>query len=145
MSPKIETSILINASPSEVWKYLTTPALMQQWMGEPEMNIEVTTDWKIGGHFKVRGFHHVRFENRGTVLQFEPMKILQHSHLSSVSHLPDKEENYSIITFLMSPSEQETLLTIQTENFPTESIYRHFKFYWEGTVNVLKALIERGQ
>src|SRR5690606_40240735 len=91
------------------------------------------------------GFHHVHFENRGTVLQFEPMKVLQYSHLSSISHLPDKEENYSIIKFLMSPSEQGTLLTIQIENSPTESIYRHFKFYWEGTVNVLKALIERGQ
>jgi hypothetical protein len=110
-------------------------------MGEPEMNIEVITDWIVGNPILVKGFHHINFVNKGTILQFDPERIIQYSHLSSMSRLPDRTENYSIITFIMSPSVKGTLLEIQVENFPTNSIYRHLDFYWQGTATLLKNLI----
>ena len=87
----IENSATIHAPPSEVWRALTDPDLMKQWMAEPEMRIGIITDWKVGSPIIVKGRHNnVDFENKGTVLHFEPNSILRYSHLSSVSRLPDK-------------------------------------------------------
>jgi uncharacterized protein YndB with AHSA1/START domain len=142
MNKKVEKTISINAFPSQVWEYLTDPCLMKKWMGEPEMNIEVNTDWVVGNPILIKGFHHIKFENKGTVLQFDPHKIVQYSHLSSISRLPDTTENYTIITFRLTPNESQTLLTIKIENFPTESIYKHLDFYWHGTTALIKKQIE---
>lgn len=143
MTRKVVRTVSINATPSEVWKHLTYPDLMRKWMGKPEMNIEVTTDWIVGNPILIRGFNQVNLENKGTVLQFDPQNVIQYTHLSSISRLPDSKENYSLITFVVTPVEKRTLLEIQVENFPTESIYRHLDFYWHGTAAVLKNLIEQ--
>lgn len=135
MTRKVEKRVSIDTPPSRVWEYLTKPDLMKERMGEPEMNIEVTTDWTVGNPILIKGFHHVNFENKGTVLQFDAEHIIQYSQLSSISRLPDIKENYSIITFTIVPKERKTLLEIRVENFPTESIYKHMDFYWWGTAN----------
>ncbi len=139
---RIEKSILIDAPLSRVWKYLTVPGLMQQWMGDREMEIEILTDWKIGSLFVVKGFHHFQFENKGTILQLEPESVFQYSHLSSLSNLPDEAENYTTITFRLNKSDEQTELTAEAENFPTETIFKHWEFYWNGTVQLLKSRIE---
>jgi len=87
MTQRIDKTIIIEATPSAVWDALTNPDLMKQWMGEPEIGIEIITDWKIGGLIIINGFHHIKFENKGTVLKFEPGKVLQYNYLSSLSRL----------------------------------------------------------
>jgi hypothetical protein len=115
---------------------------MKQWMGEPEVKIEILTDWKVGEQIIVKGFHHAEFENRGTVLQFEPDSMLRYSHLSSLSKLPDKPENYSVVAFRLEPSEDRTSLTVVVSNFPTETIFKHLEFYWNVTIGIVKKFIE---
>ncbi len=139
----IEKSISIQASPSKVWKYLTSPDLMKKWMGDPEMNIEVISDWKVGSPFTVKAFHHLQFENKGTILQFDPERVFQYEYLSSMSNLKDIAENYTTITFRLVPEEKGTELTVEAENFPTIEIYKHLEFYWNGTVVLLKNGIEK--
>ena len=139
---KIENTILIEAFPDVVWKFLTKPEFMKHWMGEKEMGIEVSTNWKIGNPISISGFHHIKFENRGTVLDFEPQKKLSYTHLSSLSLLSDVKAHYSIITFLLKKINDKTELTLQLENFPTEAIYKHLNFYWRGTLMQLKSFIE---
>lgn len=143
MPQKTEITIQIEAPPSIIWKNLTNPNLMKNWMGEPEMQIEIHTDWVIGNPIIITGFHHGQFENKGTVLQFAPQKILQYSHLSSISRLPNTAENYSIITFLLTPNEEQTVLTVKVENCPTEIIFKHLDFYWRGTIALIKKHIEQ--
>src|SRR5262245_32870098 len=99
--PRVERTLSIAATPAVVWRALTEPALMCQWMGEPEMQIEVDTDWTVGGPLVVRGFHHVRFEGRGTVRAFEPERALEYTQLSSVSRLPDVPESHHVIGFAL--------------------------------------------
>ena len=140
----IQKSILIAAPVSTVWKFLTVPERMKQWMGDPEMELEIVSDWKIGSPFLVTGFHHSHFENQGNILQFEPGKVFQYSHLSSVSELPNEPGDYTVITFRLQESgSDQTQLTIEAENFPTEAIYKHWEFYWNGTVHLLKTQIEQ--
>ena len=141
MSKIVSKTILINAPTLKVWETLTNPELMKKWMSETEINI--ITDWQIGNPIIMRGsLHRINFENKGIVLQFEPEKILQYNHLSSLSRLPDKPENYSIIEFRLAPIKNQTMLTLTVSNFPTETIYKHFVFYWNVTLEILKRMIE---
>jgi len=76
-------TIHISAPISKVWDTLTTPELMKKWMSETE--ISIVTDWNVGSPILIRGrLHRIKFENKGTVLQFEREKILEFSHLSSL-------------------------------------------------------------
>ena len=143
MDKWIEKEFLINSLVSTTWEYLTSPQLMRKWMAEPQMNVEVITDWVVGNPILIKGFHHTKFENKGKVLQFEPYKIIQYSHLSSISRLPDTIENCALIALLLTPMENKTLLSLKIENFPTESIYKHMDFYWNGTMAILKKCIEQ--
>jgi uncharacterized protein YndB with AHSA1/START domain len=144
MTHVIENSATINAPASEVWRALTDPDLMKQWIAEQEMRIEITADWKVGSPIIVKGHHNnVDFENKGSILQFQPHSILRHSHLSSISRLPDKAENYTIIEFRLERAEENsTSLTVKISNFPTESAFAHWQYYWRITIEVLKRFIE---
>jgi uncharacterized protein YndB with AHSA1/START domain len=134
-------TITINAPTSQVWDRLTNPELIKKWMSETD--IDIITDWKVGSPVIIRGdLHGIYFENNGKVLQFEQQHILQYNHLSSLSELPDEPDNYSIIEFRLSPTENQTNLTITLSNFPTEEIYRHLAFYWNVTPEILKKQIE---
>lgn len=111
-----------------------------------EKEIAIVTDWKIGSPITIHGdWDTAAFENNGAVLKFDPHKMLSYSHLSSLSNLPDEIGNYTIIEFALTPREDETLLTLTLSNFPTESIYKHFAFYWNGTLVLLKDFAERLQ
>ena len=140
--PRVEHSVAIAATPADVWRALTEPALMRRWMGEPEMQIEIDTDWTVGGPFVVRGFHHVRFEGRGTLRTFEPERALEYTQLSSVSRLPNVPENHSVIGFTLAPQGDGTSLTLTLRDFPTHTIYKHLDFYWRTTLEILKQFVE---
>jgi uncharacterized protein YndB with AHSA1/START domain len=143
MTQQIDKTIIINASPSTVWKALTDPDSIKQWMVEPGMAFEIITDWKVGNPITIKAFHHTPFENKGTVLQFESDSVLQYNYLSSLSRLPDKPENYSSIEFRLAPLENRTSFTLTLRNFPTETIFRHIDFYWRATIEVMKTWIEK--
>jgi uncharacterized protein YndB with AHSA1/START domain len=147
MTPVVDTSATINAPPSEVWRALTDPDLMKQWIAEPGMRIEIATDWKVGSPIIVKGRHNsVKFENKGTILQFEPYSILRYSHLSSISRLPDRAENYTMIEFRLERTEENsTSLNVRISNFPAESAFEHWRFYWKVTIGILKRSIEGTQ
>jgi uncharacterized protein YndB with AHSA1/START domain len=139
----IDASIGIAAPPSAVWRALTDPALMKKWMAEPEMQIDIVTDWTVGSPVVITGRHHVRFENRGVVLRFEPGSVLEYSHLSSVSRLSDRPESYTTLSFRITPAgTHSTSLRLTISGFPTESIFRHFDFYWRTTLMILKRFVE---
>lgn len=116
---------------------------MKQWMGDAAMEIDIQTNWQVNSPIVISGFHHLKFENKGTVLQFEPEKVLRYNILNSLSRLPDTPENYTIFEFTLSPTNNQTSLTLVITNFPTETIYRHLDFYWCTTIELIKKLIEK--
>lgn len=142
MFDPVSHTVLIEAPPERVWMTLTNIREMIAWMAEPEMQLEIDTNWIVGESITIRGFHHAHFENRGLVRQFAPPYHLEYSQLSSISGLADTPENHSIFEFRLDPVGGRTSLTITLRNFPTESIFRHLDFYWRVTVGLLKKFVE---
>lgn len=137
----ISNTIHINATTEKVWHALTNPATMSQWMSDKDIGI--ITDWKVGSPVIIRGTaESIYFENKGTVITFEPLQKLAYSHLSSLSNLPDKPENYTLLEFTLIADGNQTTLNLDFSNFPTESIYHHFAFYWNVAPHILKKLVE---
>jgi uncharacterized protein YndB with AHSA1/START domain len=133
--------ISIGVVPSVIWHLLTHTAAMKQWMSEAVTDI--ITDWTVGGPFIIRGqLYKKPFENTGTVLSFQPEHLLEYTHLSSLSKLPDVPESYCRFSFGLEKVGDATRLTLTISNFPTETIYRHLAFYWSVTLELLKKHIE---
>ncbi len=141
----INKSIRINASVNAVWEALTQAELMKSWMHDSE--IEIVTTWEIGSPIIINAHevsYKTAFTNAGVVLQFAKDQVLEYSHLSSLSRLPDQAENYTVIRFTLQPEESDTLLELNLSNFPTESHYKHIEFYWTVTLDLLKRFVEEG-
>lgn len=137
----IHKSILINATPLKIWQVLTQSEWIQRWILDSE--VEVISDWIKGSPIIIRGdLHTEHFENKGTILQAEPEHILQYTHLSSISGLPDSKESYTIIQFELNQPSNQTELFLTLTNFPTETIYWHLEFYWNVTLGLIKNLCE---
>lgn len=142
MKQVIERTEIIGASAATVWETLTNPKLMTVWMAEPGMQLEVVTDCSVGSSISIVGFHHIKFENKGTILEFDPHRMFRYNYLSSLSRLPDAHENYTIIQFELLPVVNGISLTLTAMNFPTETIYKHVDFYWRTTMKIIKSTVE---
>ena len=46
MLGKFSASVTINSEPFAVWIALTDPELKVKWIGDPELEIEVLTNWE---------------------------------------------------------------------------------------------------
>jgi uncharacterized protein YndB with AHSA1/START domain len=139
----VDKSIRLNASSKEVWEALTQPEQMKSWMSDSE--IKIVTTWKIGSPIIINAqevSYKTAFTNTGVVLQFLKERVLEYSHLSSFSRLPDQPENHTLIRFTLQPKGNYTLLELNLSNFPTESHYKHIDFYWAVTLEVLKRFLE---
>lgn len=114
---------------------------MKQWMSDTE--IDIITNWRVGDSIIIKGGVDTHnFENKGIILKFKKGNILKYNHLSSLSMLPDKVENYTEIQFTLTPGKRQTTLTLNLSNFPTEAIYKHFAFYWSITLEVFRKFID---
>lgn len=124
-----------------MWAALTEPVQMKQWMSEA--TVDIITDWQPGSPINIRGQVYKKpFDNLGTVVTFEPPHQLAYTHLSSLSHLPDEPDSYTLFSFTLKETGNGTELTFTATNFPTDAIYHHIAFYWNVTLELLKKYME---
>ncbi|MDH7463714.1 SRPBCC domain-containing protein [Chitinophagaceae bacterium 26-R-25] len=142
MNDSFSTSVIIHADRKFIWEILTDVELMTKWLGEPDMQLEVQCNWVVNEPIIIRGFNHIKFENKGVVLQFHKNSRLRYSHLSSISRLTDEQDNYSILDFILVAATDGTELQLNITNFPTEVIRKHLEFYWRATVVKIKKMAE---
>lgn len=144
MAPSFVERLVIHAPARTVWESLTRVELMPEWMADPRMEVRVETDWTVGGAMVVCGVLHQRpFRNTGRVVAFEPYRRLAYTHLSSLSDLPDEPASHTTFAFTLSPAPGGTALDLIATGFPTESIFRHLRFYWGGALACLGRQAER--
>ncbi|HMA06052.1 MAG TPA: SRPBCC family protein [Methanomicrobiales archaeon] len=136
-------SVSIRAPPAEVWKALTDPDLIRQYL----FGTEATSDWKAGSQIRYRGtWEGKAYEDKGVVLRAEPGKMLETTYWSSMSGLPDIPGNYRLVRYELTPEKGGgTLLTVTQDNNPTEEGRAHAEGNWKVVLEGLKRLLETGR
>jgi uncharacterized protein YndB with AHSA1/START domain len=142
----ITETLVIQTSAAVVWQYLTVPALMKQWMLDTRMEMAIMTEWQVGGPILIQGhLHGIAFENYGTVLCYEPATLLAYTHLSSLSQLPGKLEDFCKLVFSLTAGVKATTLTLTITNFLITAIFKHLELYWRVALVGLKKQSEQYQ
>ena len=135
-----EVSITIDASPTQVWKALTTPEIIKKYL----FGTTVVTDWKEGSPITYSGeYNGKEYHDKGIIKKIEPEKILQSTYWSSMSGKPDKPENYMLVTYTLTKKDFKTILTITQDNNATEQDKEHTTENWKMVLNKLKEIVER--
>jgi len=134
------TSIIINAPIAKVWGALTTPELIKEYL----FGTNTKTDWKVGSPITFEGeYEGKKYQDKGTIKEFEPNKRLKYSYWSSMSGIEDKPENYVDVTYEVKEKDGKTELTITQENIPDEKMREHSEQNWKMVMEGLKALVEK--
>lgn len=134
-----KVSILLDAPVSTVWKAVTDPAEVKKYF----FGTDLVTEWKIGSPVYFRGeWDGKPYEDKGTVLDFQPEKMLKYDYYSSFSGKEDIPENYQIITYEIRPENDKTELTITQTNVATEDAKEHSEQNWNMVLQELKKLVE---
>src|SRR6266542_4118648 len=94
MTPELVVvkSVEIFTSTNHVWRALTEPDKIIQWMSDAQ----VESQWEIGSDITFTGTmpnFNKTYRDHGTVLAVEREKLLRYSHWSEMSRLPDLPQN----------------------------------------------------
>jgi uncharacterized protein YndB with AHSA1/START domain len=129
----------IHAPIAKVWETLTEPHLIYNWLGT-----RVETNWEEGSPITFSyTFFNKSYTDKGIVLQNEPMHILSYSFWSAFSGLEDEPENYTVVTFELSPGENVVHLIMLHHNIHNDEMYEYADKNWEETLSNLKELAEK--
>ena len=133
------TSISIYASPSEVWKALIDPDTIKEYMH----GTETLTTWELHSPVIFRGeWEGVPYVDKGVVVEIIPERVLGYSYWSPLSGTEDFEDNYSIITYHISPYDDETTLTVTQDNLEDDDKVIRMEENWMKTLTHLKQILE---
>jgi uncharacterized protein YndB with AHSA1/START domain len=135
----LTSSITIDAPIEEVWRAVTTPALIKQWF----FGVDTETDWNVGSPLVHRGEYRGKpYEDKGEILQFDPPKQLVHTHWSDLSGKPDSPEHYQEVSWALAQRNGATELTITERNLPSEEAKAVSEESWRAVLENLKNVLE---
>lgn len=135
---------VINAPPKKVWDALTDKEKLRSFF----FGSEIDSTWKVGSPITFRGeFNGHRYEDKGVIKTAQPEKKLSFTHWSSLCKMPDKPENYHIVTFDLAPAGKGTEVTLtqenQNESEPnTPQVKEELKKNWSMLLDGLKKVVE---
>jgi uncharacterized protein YndB with AHSA1/START domain len=133
--------ITVNAPPDVVWRALTDPAMVRQYM----YGTNLQTDWTVGSPITWRGeWQGKTYEDKGTVVAVEPKKLLKVTHWSPMGGSEDKPENYHTLTYELAEHGKKTILTLEQDNNPSqEAANTMAEQNWGPVLDGLKATAEQ--
>lgn len=132
-------SISIHASDVDVWNALTNPDMIREYMH----GTETTTSWVLGSPITFRGeWQGMTYEDKGTILEINPLRVLSYSYWSSMSGKEDFEDNYTHVTYHLSPFDENTILTITQDNLETDEQVVKAEENWMAVGHKIKGLLE---
>jgi uncharacterized protein YndB with AHSA1/START domain len=132
-------SIMIKATPARVWEALTDPAQVKQVM----WGSEVESDWKQGSSLTYRGVWEGKpFEDKGTILEIDPPRLLRTNYYSPLSGKPDVPENYAEVTYALAEEAGGTKLTVTQTNITDAAARDHSEANWGAALETMKKMIE---
>lgn len=140
MSYSASASLVINASPERVWEALTLPEQVKEYF----FGTDLVTDWQIGQPIYFRGeWQGKKYEDKGTVLEFEKPLSLSYNYWSSMSGIADQSDLYQILRYTLEPEADATRVTITQSNVATQDSADHSAQNWQGVLEALKKFLEK--
>jgi uncharacterized protein YndB with AHSA1/START domain len=104
----------------------------------------VVSDWKEGSPIIWKGeWRGKKYEDKGVILKLKSRRLLQYSHFSPLSGLPDTQENYHTVTIELSSKGTQTRVSLSQDNNATEQEREHSEKNWKTMLTDLKKLLEK--
>ena len=134
-----QATVTINTSAAKVWEALTNPEILKQYY----FGADIISDWKVGSPIIYKGQWQVKsYEDKGTILTFEPGKLLVTTHWSPLSGVADSPENYHKVSYELSEQGGSTQVTLTQDNNATEEEKTQSDQFWKTMLDGLKKLLE---
>ena len=134
-------SVTINAPRAKVWDAFVTPETIMQYMPVTS----VVSEWKEGSPIVwTSEFQGKRFEVKGTILRFEPERLLEYDHSlpifrpSGVAHTREDRR----VTIELRGSEAQTHVAVTERGNKNKREFEHSEGSWRMALNAMKALLE---
>ena len=135
------STITIDAPADRVWKVITDPAAVKEFM----FGADLETDWTEGSPIAWRGeWEGKPYEDKGEILEVDPGRKLVHTHFSPLGGQEDNPENYHTLTWTLEDQGSATTLTLSQDNNANEDAAEHSKGMWDMLVADVKKIAERG-
>jgi uncharacterized protein YndB with AHSA1/START domain len=139
MSFKLSVQRTIHAPIEKVWDALTNPEVVKQYF----FGSELVTTWQPNSPIIFKGeWDGKPYQDKGTVLVYEPNKRLTYDYHSSWSDLEDRPENYQIITYSVKKKGNSTILTIGQRNIDALSKKLDSVKNWTALTLSIKKMME---
>ncbi len=137
----VSQSINVNADTDKVWKALTTPDIIKEYL----YGTETVTDWKPGSEIIFQGeYQGHKYRDKGVILSNIPNQELSYSYWSGFSGLEEKPENFSTVIYdLKRIDDKTTQFTWTQKGFANEDGYNHSKNGMTDFLESMKKVMEK--
>jgi uncharacterized protein YndB with AHSA1/START domain len=130
----------INTPATKVWKALTTPALISEYM----FGTTVNSDWKKGSAITWEGeMNGKKYKDKGEILAIVPNEKLSYSHYSPSSGMPDLPEHYHTVTIELREQEGTTVVDLTQGKNNSEKSKTESEKNWKTMLEGLKKCCEK--
>jgi uncharacterized protein YndB with AHSA1/START domain len=136
----VERTLLIKAPVEKVWKALTDPEQIKQYL----FGTTTETTWQKGSPITYKGeWQGKSYEDKGTIIDIIPGKLLHTTYFSSMSGKEDLPENYAHVVYKLEPKGNETLVLLTQDNVHSEEERKHLEQNWDMVLKGMKKLVEK--
>ena len=130
----------IHAPRSDVWRALTDPDQIQQYM----FGSRVETDWKPGSPITWKGEYEGKtYEDKGEILEIVEERRLKVTHFSPLSGEEDAPENYHTLVYELEENDGKTHVSLSQDNNSSEEAAEHSRANWDKMLAGLKKVVEQ--
>jgi uncharacterized protein YndB with AHSA1/START domain len=135
----IKGSVAINAPLSAIWDAFINPDKVILYTGSA-----LETDWAQGSPITWSGeMHGAKYQNKGKVLENTSNKILSYTYWSGMGGDSDAPENYSEITYTITPIDNNSAeLTYERIKIPTAIEHQIFNAHLQAMLDAIKGIAE---
>ena len=138
MTYSSQSSIIINAPRERVWDALTKPEQVKHYF----FDTNLVTDWVVGSPIYFRGEYNGKtYEDKGTVLEFDPMESFSFNYWSSMSGIEDEPELYQLLRYTLTDTLEGVKITIDQSNVATAESADHSAENWKKVLEGLKEYV----
>ena len=133
-----KASTTIDVPMAQVWDALINPEIIRQYM----FGTDVISNWKEGSPIVWKGeWQGKPYEDKGIILKLKPLRLIQYSHFSPLSGLPDAQVNYHTVTIELSSKSKQTFVSLSQDNNSNEQEREHSENNWKMMLEGLKKVL----